>query len=146
MTIELGGKHLINGNWIGTDQTFQSSPATGSSQTFFVGTPQSVDQAAEAAEAAFWSYGYSTSDVRSVFLTTIADRLEARRPAIVALGSDETGLPTGRLEGELSRTTGQLRLFAQHILQGAYLDYRFDAALPDRTPQGKPAAQRADQA
>lgn len=138
MTIELGGKHLINGNWIGTDRTFQSSPATGSSQTFFVGTPQSVDQAAEAAEAAFWSYGYSTSDVRSVFLTTIADRLEARRPAIVALGSDETGLPTGRLEGELSRTTGQLRLFAQHILQGAYLDYRFDAALPERTPVPRP--------
>ncbi|TMV54683.1 aldehyde dehydrogenase family protein, partial [Thioclava sp. BHET1] len=49
-------------------------------------------------------------------------------------GSAETGLPTARLEGERGRTTGQLRLFAAHIRDGAYLDRRHDAALPDRTP------------
>ena len=34
---------------------------------------------------------------------------------------------------------GQLRLFASHIRDGAYLDRRVDAALPDRKPAPRPA-------
>src|SRR5690606_24189487 len=36
------------------------------------------------------------------------------------------------------RTTGQLRLFASHILEGDYLDRRHDEALPDRKPPPRP--------
>ena len=52
--------------------------------------------------------------------------------AITDIGTRETGLPGARLQGERGRTTGQLRLFAQHILDGTYLDQRHDAALQDR--------------
>jgi NADP-dependent aldehyde dehydrogenase len=42
------------------------------------------------------------------------------------------------LQGERGRTTGQLRLFADHIEAGAYLDRRHDEALPDRQPLPRP--------
>eukprot|EP01031_Cornospumella_fuschlensis_P050868 gene50868-62214_t len=72
------------------------------------------------------------------FLRAIADEIEARAEAITEIGSQETGLPEARLQGERGRTTGQLRLFADHIEAGAYLDRRFDAALPERQPAPRP--------
>jgi alpha-ketoglutaric semialdehyde dehydrogenase len=68
----------------------------------------------------------------------IADEIEARGAAITAIGTQETGLPVARLQGERGRTTGQLRLFAEHILKGDYLDRRHDEALPDRAPLPRP--------
>ena len=132
------GKHLIAGDWIKGGQTFSSDPAQGSAHDFSIGTPELVQQACEAAEAAFMSYGYSSRESRAAFLNTIADEIEARAEAITEIGSQESGLPEARLQGERGRTTGQLRLFAEHILQGEYLDRRHDPALPDRTPLPRP--------
>ncbi|SDA97584.1 aldehyde dehydrogenase (NADP(+)) [Sinorhizobium sp. NFACC03] len=128
------GKHLVAGEWIATGQTFKSEPALGPGFDFSVGTTELVNKAAEAAEEAFWSFGYSTRDERAAFLDAIADEIEARGAAITEIGSAETGLPAARLEGERARTTGQLRLFASHIRKGEYLDRRHDEALPDRKP------------
>ncbi|MET4735342.1 hypothetical protein ABIE64_004088, partial [Thalassospira sp. MBR-102] len=50
MSYKLTGKHLIAGEWVAGDQTFQSEPAHGPANTFPVGTPALVDQAARAAE------------------------------------------------------------------------------------------------
>lgn len=138
MTFTPHGKHLIAGEWVGTEKTFSSEPATGSAFNFSVGTVELVNRACEAAEDAFWTYGYTTREQRAEFLNAIADEIEARAEAITEIGSSETGLPTGRLEGERGRTTGQLRLFASHILTGAYLDHRVDIALPDRKPMARP--------
>ncbi|MBL4812241.1 MAG: aldehyde dehydrogenase (NADP(+)) [Rhodobacteraceae bacterium] len=135
------GKHLIAGQWVSTEETFNSAPAHGNVFAFSVGTPALVDQAAKAAEDAFWSYGYSSSADRAVFLETIADEIDARGAQITEIGSSETGLPEARLQGERGRTTGQLRLFASHIRAGDYLDRRFDAALPDRQPLPRPQMQ-----
>ena len=128
------GKHLVAGEWIATGQTFKSEPASGPAFDFSVGTTELVNKTAEAAEEAFWSFGYSTRDERAAFLDAIADEIEARGAAITEIGSAETGLPGARLEGERARTTGQLRLFASHIRKGEYLDRRHDEALPDRKP------------
>lgn len=83
----------------------------------------------------------SSRSARAAFLRTIADEIEAHAEAITEIGSQETGLPEARLQGERGRTTGQLRLFADHIEKGDYLDRRFDAALPDRQPQPRPEIQ-----
>lgn len=138
MTFTPHGKHLISGEWIGTDAVFTSEPATGDAHDFSVGTSALVDQAAQAAEDAFWSFGYSSRETRAKFLNAIADEIEARADAITQIGSEETGLPQGRMQGERGRTTGQLRLFAAHILAGDYLDRRTDEALPDRAPMARP--------
>ncbi|MDF0595923.1 aldehyde dehydrogenase (NADP(+)) [Psychromarinibacter halotolerans] len=138
MTMTLTGKHLIAGDWVMGDATFTSEPSSGEANTFSVGTPAHVNAACEAAEEAFWEYGYSTRETRAKFLNAIADEIEARAEAITKIGVEESGLPEGRLNGERGRTTGQLRLFADHILKGDYLDKRHDEALPDRQPLPRP--------
>lgn len=134
----LKGTHLIAGNWVGAEQTFSNEPINGNPDNFAAGTPDLVDQACQAAEEAFWSYGYSTRAERATFLRAIADEIEARGAEITAMGCKETGLPEARLNGERGRTTSQLRLFAEHIEAGDYLDRRHDTALPDRAPLPRP--------
>ncbi len=134
----LTGNHLIAGDWIASDQAFASSPAHGPSHQFSVGTPAHVAVACEAAEAAFPAYAAKTRAERAAFLNRIADEIEARGPEITEIGTQETGLPAARLEGERGRTTMQLRLFASHILKDDWLDRRHDAALPDRQPAPRP--------
>ncbi len=133
------GRHLIAGEWIQGDSTFRSEPAVAeAAHDFWVGTPAHVDRAAEAAEEAFWAYGYTSREDRAAFLDAIADEVEARGDAITVIGSQETGLPEARLQGERGRTTGQLRLFAEHLRKGDYLDRRHDVAMPDRKPLPRP--------
>ena len=138
MTFTPHGKHLIAGEWLSGDATFMSEPASGPAHAFSMGTVALVEQACAAAEDAFWTYGYSPRETRAAFLEAIADEIEARAEAITQIGSQETGLPEARLQGERGRTTGQLRLFAQHIRKGDYLDRRHDVALPDRQPLPRP--------
>ncbi len=117
---------------------FESDPVTGERSSFTAGTTEMVEQAAKAAADAFRSYGRTTRAERAEFLRTIAAEIESRGPAITAMGVAETGLPAARLEGERGRTTGQLKLFAEHIEKADYLDLRHDAALPDRAPAPRP--------
>ena len=132
------GKHLIAGEWVAGEKTFSSSPSSGSSHDFSVGTSAHVNAAVEAAEEAFWSFGYSSRAERAALLNKIADEIDARGDAITEIGVQESGLPEGRLQGERGRTVGQLRLFATHIESGDYLDRRHDEALPDRAPVPRP--------
>ncbi|MAU94499.1 MAG: aldehyde dehydrogenase (NADP(+)) [Fulvimarina sp.] len=138
MALELTGKHLIAGEWKASGQTFKSEPASGEAREFSVGTPALVDEAVKAAEAAFWSYAATSREARAAFLETIAEEIDKRGEEITQIGTEETGLPAGRLQGERGRTTGQLKLFAAHIRDGAYLDRRHDEALPDRQPAPRP--------
>ena len=134
----LCGQHLIAGDWVDSGATFTSDPATGEATEFSVGTPELVDRAVRAAEAAFAPYSALPREARAAFLDEIATQIEARGADITAIGTAETGLPAARLDGERARTTGQLRLFAAHIRDGAYLDRRHDPALPDRAPLPRP--------
>ena len=130
----LKGKHLIAGQWLSGDSRFSSRPATGEPQNFWNGTLGLVNQAAEAAHLAFADFGSRSQADRARFLDEVAAELERRTEDIVAIAASESGLPNARLEGELGRTTGQLRLFSQHILDGDYLERSVTAALPDRKP------------
>lgn len=132
------GQHLIAGAWVGAEDTFDSAPVNGTAQTYAAGTAALVDRAVQAAEDAFWSFGYCSGQSRATLLDTIADEIEARGEAITMIATDETGLPAARLDGERARTTGQLRLFAAELRDGGYLEKRHDKALPDRQPLPRP--------
>ncbi|AXC48624.1 aldehyde dehydrogenase (NADP(+)) [Paracoccus suum] len=132
------GQHIIACQKVPGARSFASSPATGPAHDYAVGTPELVAEACAAAEDAFAAYAATTREQRAVFLEAIADAIEARADQITEIGTQETGLPTARLEGERGRTTGQLRLFADHLRDGAYLDRRVDPALPDRQPAPRP--------
>ncbi len=138
MSYKPHGKHLIAGTWIGGGASFSNEPSSGEAATFSMGTVELVARACDAAEEAFWSFGYSSRESRAALLITIADEIEARAADITAIGCQETGLPEARLNGERGRTTGQLRLFAKVIMDGHYLDRRHDEAMPDRQPLPRP--------
>jgi NADP-dependent aldehyde dehydrogenase len=62
------------------------------------------------AAAASSTYGSWTGERRRELLHACADRLEAAREELVELAAEETRLGAERLQGELTRTTNQLRL------------------------------------
>ena len=99
----LNGKHLIAGEWVGSQTTFENAPMNGVTDHFGVGTPDHVDAAAFAAEQAFPSFGYSKRAHRAEFLRAIATEIDARGDEITAIGVRETGLPEMRLNGERGR-------------------------------------------
>ena len=134
----LTGKHLIAGEWVAGDSVFANEPVTGEPDQFSAGSAGLVDKAAKAGEEAFLSYGYSSRSDRAAFLRVIAEEIDALGDEITAMGVKETGLPDARLVGERGRTVGQLRLFADHIEKGDYLDRRHDEALPERAPLPRP--------
>jgi len=67
-------------------------------------------------------------DGRAALLRALADALEARRADVVAVADRETALGAGRLGGELTRTCYQLRLFAEVLEEGSYLEAAVDHA------------------
>ncbi|MEQ8282780.1 MAG: aldehyde dehydrogenase (NADP(+)) [Roseitalea porphyridii] len=136
--VELTGKHLIAGEWVDGAEGFQSAPAHGPARRFAGGAVDHVEAACTAAEDAFAVFGSSTRAERAALLDAIAAEIEARGDAITEIGTQETGLPEARLQGERGRTVGQLRMFARHIEKGDYLDRRHDAAQPERQPLPKP--------
>ncbi|SDU45307.1 aldehyde dehydrogenase (NADP(+)) [Stappia sp. ES.058] len=134
MTYRPHGQHLVAGRRTGSHQRFESRTVTGPAHSFCNGGAEEIDSAVRAAEAAFSAYGQSTRAQRASFLEAIAEAIEARAEDLTTTVMSETGLPQARVEGERGRTTGQLRMFAAHIRDGAYLDFRRDEALTERTP------------
>lgn len=64
-------------------------------------------------------------------MEAVAQALEEHREELVALAREETHLADGRLQGELTRTTFQLRLLARELLTGGPLEATIDHADPD---------------
>ena len=116
------------------------NPATGLELpgAFHPAAAEEVARAAELAAAAFPVVAATSPASRAAFLRGIADELEAVRPDIVARMPLETALPEGRANGELGRTIGQLRMFADLVAEGSWVDARIETAQPDRAPVPKP--------
>jgi alpha-ketoglutaric semialdehyde dehydrogenase len=100
-------------------------------------TPEEVDHAMALAQAAFPVYSSLSGKARAEFLRAIAEEIESTVEDIVERGPLETGLPEPRLRGETARTTGQLRMFANLIEDGSWVDARIERADPDRKPISK---------
>ncbi len=66
---------------------------------------------------------------RAVILRGIAEALDAAGDELIPLAERESHLPRARLTGELTRTTFQLRLFADVLDEGSFLNATID--LPD---------------
>ena len=90
--------------------------------------------ATTAAAEAFATYRATTPEQRGAFLDAIAAEIEADKDAIIEAAVAESHLPVGRITGEVGRTTGQLRMFADVVRRGDHLGVRIDPAMPDRAP------------
>jgi NADP-dependent aldehyde dehydrogenase len=61
----------------------------------------------------------------------VAGRLDGAADELVPLAAQETHLGVDRLQGELKRTTFQLRLFAEVLGDGSFLQATIDHADPN---------------
>ncbi|MPY47777.1 aldehyde dehydrogenase (NADP(+)) [Streptomyces acidicola] len=112
------------------------NPATGT-EVEEVATATSYEELEEvcrSAAAAFVQLAERDRAFPGELLRTMADAMAARRADIVSLGVRETGLPRARLEGELTRTVYQARLFADVVDEGGHLEVTIDHA--GDTPMG----------
>ncbi|PTT63960.1 aldehyde dehydrogenase (NADP(+)), partial [Arthrobacter sp. HMWF013] len=134
----LTGHSLIAGQTvIGEGKTtFGFNPATNEQLDpgYSLITEDQLRKATAAAAEAFASFSTLDPESHAGFLEAIADNIEAIGEELIIRGSQETGLPAARLQGERARTTGQLRLFAAVVRNGDFRGVRIDPALPERTP------------
>lgn len=96
-----------------------------------------LDTIFSAAQEAFLSYKNLSKTKKADFLEKIAQILEENRSAIVLMAVRESNLPEGRINGELGRTTGQIKLFASQVRDGSWVEATIDPADPTRTPLPK---------
>ena len=97
-----------------------------------------VERACALAWEAFDTYRESTLEGRAKFLEEIAQALMDAGDELVERAMAESGLPRGRIEGERGRTVGQLKLFAQVVREGGWIEARIDPAMPERKPLARP--------
>ncbi|MEV0643655.1 aldehyde dehydrogenase (NADP(+)) [Phytomonospora sp. NPDC050363] len=97
-------------------------------------TPEQVDRLCRAAASAAEPLEALGRDGRASLLDALAEALEGAGDRIVAVADRETGLGATRLTGELARTCYQLRLFAEVLRDGGYLEATVDHA--GDTPMG----------
>lgn len=105
---------------------------------FFQATSANVEQACRLAQAAAPVLAALGGKQKAAFLRAIASRIEAATPDLVARATQETALPEARCQGEIGRTIGQLRLFADLVEAGDWIDARIETANPDRKPLPRP--------
>jgi 2,5-dioxopentanoate dehydrogenase len=101
-----------------------------------------VRDACELAHAASGPFSELSLQDRARFLETVAASVQELGQPLIERAMAESGLPKGRLEGELLRTVNQLKLFAQVVTEGSWLDVTIDPALPQRTPLPRPDLRR----
>jgi NADP-dependent aldehyde dehydrogenase len=136
------GHNFIGGqrSALGAIQLHSLDATTGEAlpHAFFQSTEAEVDSAVKAAAAAYPLYRNLSAERRAEFLDAIADELDALGDDFVALVCRETALPSGRIQGERGRTSGQMRLFAKVLRRGDFYGARIDRALPERVPLPRP--------
>jgi NADP-dependent aldehyde dehydrogenase len=101
-------------------------------------TAEEVDRAAELADRAFTIYRNTPGRTKAAFLRKIAANIEAMAEELRERAAAETALPDARLASETGRTCHQLRMFAELVQEGSWVDARIDHADPSRQPLRKP--------
>ncbi len=127
------------------EQTIKSfAPATQSilDGEFYIATNNEVNKAVELSSKAFKAYRNVSGKQKALFLDTIAEEIENLGEELIQRASRETGLPEARIIGERGRTIGQLKMFAQHVRNGSWVDAAIDTAISDRTPVPRPDIRR----
>ena len=140
--MQLSGRSIIGYHYAsqGAEKLRGINPATGEALApeYYSATKDDVDFAARLADKAFSTFSRTTGAERAAFLRRIATKIEALGDELTSRAIRETGLPAARIQGETARTCGQLRLFADLVEDGSWVDARIDRADAKRKPLPKP--------
>ena len=128
-----------------SNATFRAkNPATGETlePAFAEAGEAEVDAALRAAESAFTRFARTTPQERAALLRAIAHEVLELGAPLLERANTETGIPVVRLEMERTRTVNQLRLFADLLDEGSWVEARIDTADSTRTPAPRPDIRR----
>lgn len=101
-----------------------------------------IDGACQAAAQAFQETRLYPAARLAGLLDAVANALEQKRDVLVNVADRETALGETRLNGELGRTTGQLRAFAGLLKEGSYVEAIIDSEQSGRKPAPRPDIRR----
>ncbi len=140
--MELKGTNFIGNEFSNEGKTtFQAvNPAKNEKllPLFYEAASNEINNAIIKAEKAFVKYSKRSGMEKAKFLETIADEILALGDYLIERCHEETALPKARLIGERGRTVNQLKLFAEVLKEGSWVEARIEAAIPDRQPLPKP--------
>lgn len=142
----IAGKNNIGFTWSARgEKTFRAfDPGKNQflEEAFHLATEAEMNEIMELAEKAFAVYRKKSDAEKAGFLDAIAEEILALGDELIKRCVAESGLPEARVTGERARTAGQLKLFAETLRNGSYVQARIDHALPDRKPLPKPDLRR----
>ena len=123
------------------------NPANGQAldEEFAEAQESDVNKACEAADSSFPAYRKKSGEEKALFLETIADELLLLEDTLIEKASVETGLPATRIQNERGRTITQLRLFADLLREGSWVNAIIDTADNSRLPFPKPDVRQMQQ-
>lgn len=141
MNTILTGHSIVGLSTLKTSSTFRAiDPKTDRElpPDFHPISPSSIDEIVAQTQDAFPIYSRLSGKKRAAFLREIAAEIEAVEEDLTERMPLETALPEARVRGECARTIAQLRLFADLVEEGSWVDARIETAQPDRHPIPKP--------
>ncbi len=110
--------------------------------SFREATEEEVNRALELADrAAVELRGFEAERIVD-FLQAVREEISGIGDALIERADQETALGLDRLRGERERTLNQIKLFADIVKEGSWVDARIDTALPDRKPLARPDIRR----
>ena len=112
-----------------------------SNESYFAATPKDVDRAARQAAEAFPSLREDTG-CRAAMLDAVAAGLADLGQSLIDAACEETGLPVARITMERDRTVRQLRMFAEIVRDGTWVEAVINRGDPNRAPLPKPDIRR----
>jgi NADP-dependent aldehyde dehydrogenase len=105
-------------------------------------TTVELEQVLSDAAAAAKPLAASAPAVRAEWIQAVADALDAAADELVPIAIRESSLPEPRLRGEVARSSGQLRMFADALADGSLLEIIIDTADPQAKPVPRPDLRR----
>lgn len=105
-------------------------------------TTSNLENALAAAAGAATALDDAPVRLRAAGLRAVADALDAAADELIDIAIEETALTRARLAGEVARTTGQCRMFADGAEEGSWLDVIIDTADPQARPVPRPDLRR----
>jgi len=140
--LELSGRSfIVSARGAEQKDNFRAvNPATGATiePAFYEASDDEIARACDLAGEAFASFSRVSAADRARFLRAIAAEIEQIGDALVERATAETALPPDRIRSERGRTCNQLKLFADVIEEGSWVDARIDLPDPERKPVAKP--------
>lgn len=121
-----------------TFRTFDPITNTENKTLFSEASDQEIENAIELAKKAFYVYKNISGKKKSAFLNAIADEILTLDNDLLQIFKQESGLSIERAISERGRTIWQLRMFANLVEEGTWVEAIIDTSIPERKPIPKP--------